>query len=139
MRIEYINEDFSTTDLNYNIISFISSDFVLCKDKCLIYIKKKYNSIKELKKQKKKSGEVAYIYKNNKYIIYIIIADYIESKVNILNILRALDNLKIILEKLKITDIMTSRSHIEDVYETDKLYKYLREIMPEELNLYLLL
>ncbi|CCU55851.1 unknown similar to AMEV247 [Choristoneura biennis entomopoxvirus] len=139
MRIEHINEDFSLTDLNYNIITFITSDFILCKDKYLIFIKKKYNSIKELKKQKKKSGEVAYIYKNNKYIFYIIISDYIENSINVVTILKALCSLKKIIECLKITDIMTSHSHVEDTYDSKLIYNYLKEIMPEDLNLYLLL
>ncbi|CCU56152.1 unknown similar to AMEV247 [Choristoneura rosaceana entomopoxvirus 'L'] len=139
MRIEHINEDFSSTDLNYNIITFITSDFILCKDKYLIFIKKKYNSIKELKKTEKKSGEVAYIYKNNKYIFYIIISDYIENSINIVNILKALCSLKKLIECLKITDIMTSHSHVEDTYDSKLIYTYLKEIMPEDLNLYLLL
>ncbi|CCU55543.1 unknown similar to AMEV247 [Adoxophyes honmai entomopoxvirus 'L'] len=139
MRIENINEDFTKSDLKYSIITFVSSDFIMCKDTFLMYIKKKYNSIKELKKQKKKSGEVAYINKNNKYIFYIIIADYIENNVNILNILKAICDLKKLIEYLKITDIMSSRLHINNVYKDTKIiYDYFKEIMPDNLNLYLL-
>ncbi|CCU56470.1 unknown similar to AMEV247 [Mythimna separata entomopoxvirus 'L'] len=139
MRVENINENPYTSDLNYNIITFVSSDFVMCGDDYLLFIKKKYNSIKELK-NKKKSGEVAYVCKNNKYLFYIIISDYIENKVNIINIFKALCNLKIILEYLKIKDIMTSRYHVSNIYsDPSVIYNYLQEIITDDLNLYLLI
>jgi hypothetical protein len=140
MRIEHINENFISSDLNYAIIVFISSDFIMCTDEFVIYIKKKFNSIKDLKKQKKNIGNVAHIFKNNQHIFYVIISDSIENKILQINIQKCIHKLSELIILYNIKHLMTSELHLEKVSANyDKILDYMNEIMPNDIDLYLLL
>ncbi|BAO49471.1 hypothetical protein [Alphaentomopoxvirus acuprea] len=138
MRVENINDYIFNIDSETALIIFISSDFIMCRDHYYLYIKKKFNSIKELKRQKKKTGEVSYIYKHGIYVFYLIISDYIENNIYNINIKKALNELNKHVTNLNINTIATSKDHINIISEYyENILEYMNEIFSNDITLYL--